>query len=225
MSLTTLATSLKNALNRAQPGSLASQLQSILFGDVIRRNNVQLRAAVPVLDAYGPASNTTVVLPDDAKCATVLRAYARSGTGTVGELTVEALGASLSAGQCAPSIDGNIIFYSADAWTSVDVLYTVHHLHVIELTLSVASGVVALPVGAGVACELLEVQRADTSTSKLVVAAPAAANSTTGTAHFDLAKKNVLLDSADAAVTVRVKLGVVDPVDVNALLEAASTFI
>jgi hypothetical protein len=225
MSLTTLATSLKNALNRAQPGSLPSMLQSILLGDVVRRQQTQLRAVAPTLDPYGPASNTTVVLPDDAKCASIRKAYARAGTGTVGELTIEALGASLSAGQCAPSIDGNIIFDSADAWTSVDVLYDVQHIHVLEATLPVASGVVTLPAGLGVACELLEVQRNDTSTANLIVAAPAAANSTTGTAHFNLAKTTVLLDSADSATSVRVKLGVVDPVDVNKALEAASTFI
>lgn len=224
MSLTTLATSLKSALNRANPNSLPSMLASILFGDVVRRQQTQLRQAVPTLDPYGPSSNTSIVLPDDAKCASIRKAYARSGTGTVGELTIEALGASLSAGQCAPSIDGNIIFYSADAWTSVDVLYDVQHLHVVELNLSVASGVAVIPA-AFVACELLEVQRTDTATTQEKITAPAASNSSTGTACLNLAKTEVLLDSADDIVSVRVKLGVVDPVGVNALLEASSTFI
>ena len=225
MSLTTLTNSFKSILNKANPVSLASMLQALLLGDVIRRTQTQLRATVPAADPNGPASNVSIVLPDDAKCASIVRAYARSGSGTVGELTVEPLGASLSAGQCAPSIDGNIIFYAADAWTSVDVLYNVHHLHVVEVTLPVVSGSVTLPTGVGVACKLLEVQRADTSTVNQVVTAPSATNSSTGTACFNLAKTKVLLDSADAATSVRIKVGVVDPVDVNALLESASNYI
>jgi hypothetical protein len=223
--LTSLTTSLKEALNRSNLNSLASMLASILFGDVVRRQQTQLRAAVPATDPYGPASNVSLILPDDAKCASIVKAYARAGSGTAGELTVEPLGASLSAGQCAPSIDGNLIFYAADAWTSVDVLYDVQHLHVVELTLPVVSNAIVLPPGAGVACELLEVQRTDTSTANYAVTAPAASNSTTATACFNLAKTSILFDSANSVVSARVKLGVVDPVNVNALLEATSTFI
>ena len=223
--LTSNPTSLKYALNRANLQSLTPLFAAILLGDVLRRENTQLRAVALTTDPYGPASNTSIVLPDDAKCATVLKAYARAGSGTVGELTVEPLGASLSPGQCAPSIDGNIIFDSSDAWTSVDVLYTVQHLHVIEITLPVVTGVVTLPASVGTACELLECQRADTSTAAQIVLAPSGAAPATGSACFNLAKTEVLLHVADAAVSVRLKLGVVDPVDVNALLEASAIFI
>jgi hypothetical protein len=71
----------------------------------------------------------------------------------------------------------------------------------------------------------MEAQRADTSTANLTVAAPAATNTSTGTAHFNLAKTTVLLDSADSATMVRVKLGIVSQYDLNGLLEAASLFI
>lgn len=223
--LTSLANSLKQALDRSNPTSVPSMLQSIAFGDVIRRFPTQLRGAAPSSDPYGVSGNVSLVLPDDAKAATILRAYARAGSGTVGELVVEAIGASLSAGQCCVSPDGNILFDAADAWTSVDVYYVPAYQDVIELTLPVASGVVTLPVGAGIACELLEAQRNDTSTAKLQVKAPAATNSTTGTAVFNLAKTSVLLDSSDGATSVRVKLGIVSAIDVNALLEAASNFL
>jgi hypothetical protein len=220
--LTDVATSLKHALNRANPNTLASNLASIALGDVLRSLPTQLRAVAPVLDPYGPASNTSIVLPDDAKAAVIFRAFARAGTATSVELTVEATAVSVSTGQCCVSPDGNIIFYAADAWTSVDVLYLPAHQRVIEVTLPVVSGVVTLPVGVGVACELLEAQRADTSTANLIVALPAATNTTTGSAHLNLLKTTVLLDSADSATSVRLKLGVVNKVDVNALLEAAS---
>jgi hypothetical protein len=226
MPLTSLATSLKAALNRSNPNSLASMLKSVLFGDVLRREPTQLRAVALTLDPYGPASNTSIVLPDDAKCEVVLAGYARTGTGATRQLIPQPPGAAVgTAGYVAPSANGNIAFYPTDAFTSVDVLYIPKHIHVLEVTLPVATGVVTLPTGVGTACELLEAQRADTSTANLVVTVPAATNSSTGTACFDLAKTHVLLVSADAATSVRLKLGVVDPVDINALLEATSAFI
>ena len=236
--INTLSTSLKAAFNRANPNSLASMLAAFMFGDFLRASTVQLRnitataapaaGATPApwlgLDPYGPASNFSLILPDDAKCGVLLGVYARSGTGTAGTLTVEALGASLSAGQCAPTPNGDIVFYTADAWTAVDVRYTPKEEDIVELTLNVVSGVATLPT-AFVACSLLEVQRNDTSTAQLNVTKEAASNSTTATACFNLAKTTILLDSADSATSIRVKFGNACAVNRSALLEAASNSI
>ena len=232
--ITTLANSLVAAFNRAQPGSLPSMFASIALGTQLRQGlHVALRAQVPALDPNGAASNTSIVLPDDAKAANISTAYARAGTGTLGQLTVVAPGTAPNAGQVSVSADGNILFYAADAWTSVDVEYRPEIQDTVEATLPCASGVVTLPAGllnpsgatAGYAVTLMEAQRADTSTAQLVVTKPAATNSTTGTACLDFAKAHVLLDSADDATSVRVKLGIKSAVDLNALLEATSTFI
>ena len=64
--LTSIATSLKEAFNRSNPNSLASMLASFKFGDFLRSMPTQLRAALPTTDPYGPASNVSIVLPDDA---------------------------------------------------------------------------------------------------------------------------------------------------------------
>ena len=223
--ITTLPNSLVAALSRAQLQSLTSMLEQIQFGTQLRQKlPVTLRAAVPTTDPYAGLSTVSIFLPDDAKAAQILSAYARAGTGTLGPLMVEATGSTLAAGQCMVSPDGNINFYAADAWTSVDVVYRAESQDVIELTLPCVSGVVTLPtaaVGAG-AVTLMEAQRADTSTAQLVVLSPSNSAPSTGDANLNLAKTEVLLHVADAATSVRVKLGIANAVDLNALLEAAS---
>ncbi len=238
--ITTLANSLVAAFNRAQPGSLPAMFASIQLGTQIRQKlHAQLRDTALTVDPYGPASNTSIFLPDDCKAAAVATAYARAGTGTVGPLVADAgFSTGPAAGHVGVGYDGNIIFHAADAWTSVDVTYRPECQDCVEATLPCVSGVVTLPPGliapyvnaAGVAqpggaVTLMEAQRADTSTAQLIVTAMSATNTTTGTACFDLAKAHVLLDSADGATSVRVKLGIVSAVDLNALLEAASSFI
>jgi hypothetical protein len=229
--ITTLANSLVAAFNRAQPGSLPSMFSYIGLGTQLRQKlPVTARNVVPTTDPWAAASNVSVILPDDCKAQTILAAYARTGTGTAGPLTVVASGPT--AGQCCVSPDGNILFYATDAWTLVDISYQPVSQDCVEVTLPCVSGVVTLPAGtlapyvingvaqAGGAITLMEAQRADTSTAQLLVAAPAATNSTTGSAHFNLAKTTVLLDSTDGATSVRVKIGIVNKVDLNALLEA-----
>lgn len=232
--ITTLANSLVAAFNRAQPGSLPAMFLSIQLGTLIRQGfHFALRGVTPAVDPYGAASNSSIVLPDDAKAASISTAYARAGSGTLGPLAVAAAGSAPSAGQVAVAANGNILFNAADAWTSVDVEYRPEIQDTVEATLPCASGVVTLPAGlinpsgaaAGYAVTLMEAQRADTSTAQLIVDKPAATNSTTGTANLDFAKTHVLLDSADGATSVRVKLGIKSAVDLNALLEAPSTFI
>ena len=221
--LTSLANAMKQAFNRSNPNSLPSLLAAFAFGDFLRTMPTQLRGAVPAADPYSGAT-VALVLPDDAKASSIFYAYARAGAGTLGTLSVQPAGTALAAGQCAVGRDGNILFYAADAWTSVDVRYLPKEEDVVELILPVAAGVVTIPATFA-ASSLLEVQRQDTSTAALVVTVEAATNTTTGTACLNLAKTQVLLDSADGATSVRVKLGVACATNRNALLEAASTAI
>lgn len=222
--LTSLTNSMKAAFNRANIGSLPSLFLQFGLGDWLRAQKTKLWATAPTTDPYGPASNVSIFLPDDAKAETVLGAYARAGTGTTGPLTVVAYSATPSAGDVAVAPDGNIIFHAADAWTSVDITYLPKEGDVAEYILPVVSGVVTLPTSI-VATDILEVQRNDTSTAYEQITAPAASNSTTGTACLNLAKTEVLLDSADDATSVRVKLVQACNINRNALLEAASPVI
>ena len=118
--ITTLANSLVAAFNRAQPGSLPAMFLSIQLGTLIRQGfHFALRGVTPAVDPYGAASNSSIVLPDDAKAASISTAYARAGSGTLGPLAVAAAGSAPSAGQVAVAANGNILFNAADAWTSV----------------------------------------------------------------------------------------------------------
>jgi hypothetical protein len=141
--------SLKNELNRAQPGSLPSMFAAMKLGDVVRALPTTLRKAVPTVSApYQLTTLDTIVLPDDAKANTILRAYARAGSGTKGELTVVAYGATPTAGQIAVAPNGDIVtVHSGDVWTSLDVVYLPEKYDVVELTLPVVpgTGVCALP--------------------------------------------------------------------------------
>ena len=113
--ITTLANSLVAAFNRAQPGSLPAMFLSIQLGTLIRQGfHFALRGVTPAVDPYGAASNSSIVLPDDAKAASISTAYARAGSGTLGPLAVAAAGSAPSAGQVAVAANGNILFNAAD---------------------------------------------------------------------------------------------------------------
>jgi len=228
--ITSLANSLKKAFDRSNPNSVPSMLASFAFGDFLRAMPTKLWGAAPTTDPYGPASNVAIFLPDDAKAEYILGAYARAGTGTAGPLTVVAYTATPSAGDICVDPAGNLLFHEADAWTSVDVRYIPKEGDVYELTLPVASGVVTFPANLGgitgiLVTDVLEAQRADTSTANLQVTAPAATNTTTGTACLNLAKTQLLLDSGDNATSVRVKFLAQCAVNRNLALESASSFI
>lgn len=227
--ITTLANSLKNALNRANLQSLTALLSTIAFGNVVRVFTTSLRGNKPV--AAG-ASNPYVVqsgaqsliLPEDAKAMAIRYAYARTGSGTQGLLTVDATAASApAAGHVKISPNGDIMFAAADAWTSVDVVYEPEKQDVQEFTgLGVASNALTLPTAPGLAVMLLEVESlAGTHTGKFAVIAPGGSPSTLQ-ACLSADKTQVLFASADAVTSARVKVGFVSAVDLDAALEGAA---
>lgn len=232
MSITSLATSLKQALNRAQPGSIGSMLYQLAFGDVVRSMKTFLRGKTPL--AAGTANPYVVqtganslALPEDAKALTILAAYARAGTGTKGPLTIDADNSTApAAGHVKISPNGDILLNSTDAFTSVDVTYEPDKGDVVELVLPVVTGVLTLPTQLGLAVRLLEAESlVGTHTGKFAVTVNADTNAVTLTAHLNLAKTTVVFDNADDAVTsARVKYLVASAKDTDALLEAASPF-
>jgi hypothetical protein len=232
MSLNSLPNSLRQALNRAQPGSIGSMLRTLAFGDVMRMSlPVALRAQHPLgVGAANPyvvqTGANSLALPEDAKALNIVRAWARAGTGTPAALTIDADAATApAAGHCKVSPNGDLLFNSTDAWTSVDVTYQPEKADVIELTLPVVTGTLTIPTQLGPAVRLIEAESlVGTHTGKFAITAPAAGpNATTLTARLDNALLTVLFDNADDAVTsARVKLLMAAAVDVNALLEAAS---
>lgn len=226
--ISTLANSLKNALNRANLQSLTALLGAIAFGSVVRALTTALRGKKPLAVAAYPyvvqAGAQCLALPDDAKAMSIEYAYARTGTGTQGLLTVDATAATApAAGHCKVSSSGDLLFNSTDAWTSVDVVYKPEKQDAYEsATATVASNVATIPSGAGLATMLMEAESlVGTKTGKFVIVQPGA-TPITGQAALSLDKTQVVFAAADAVTSCRFKIGVASSVDVDAALEASS---
>jgi len=148
------------------------------------------------------ASSNTIVLPENAKAAVILRCYATAGT-TTGYLTPTDL-ATPTTGLVGISATGNILFASADAVTAAEVLYLTHEGVVWEDTIAVSSNSGTL-LGAREAFLLLSAtQLAGTRTGTTTVVARAATPST-GQAALGVTGKTVAFASADAVTSALVK--------------------
>jgi hypothetical protein len=232
MSLTTLSTALKAALNHASPNQLADIFRAIKLGDVLRSLPVQLNKVAmdgaAGTNPYAIAAAQTVTLPEDAKAGLILFGKACAGSGTKGPLVPQvnsdtAPGTNL---YCSVSPCGDLAFYATDAWTSVDVSYLPMKYDVQEVTLPTTSSntTVTLPPSLGAALFVMEVEgMAGGTPAKKIVVLP---GQTPSAGHASMAHdgKTVLVPTADAHTSVRVKYGVAPKVDVNALLEAVSIY-
>ena len=138
----------KDNANHVNPNQVSDMLRALKFGDVLRALPVRLFGKAPSLPLNEIAAVWTLALPDDAKAASVLRAYARAGSGTLGELTVDGvMGGATAAGHIGVTQSGDLSFAAADAWTDVDVLYVPRYEDVVTLPLVVVpgTGVAVLP--------------------------------------------------------------------------------
>ena len=214
---------MKDALNRANPGTISDTLRTVQFGDMVRSMPYTLIGQAPaVANPYDVQADTVVVLPDDAKAREATWAYARVGSGTKGKLT-HVTADTVGAGEYTETPCGNLVFNASDAWTKVDVHVEPYKGDVYEMTLPVASHILTIPTAySDRGClVLLEAESTvGTLVQKLMVTKPASSNSTTATACFSLSKATVLFAAANAVTTARVKILVAPLTDVDALLQA-----
>ncbi len=227
MSLTQDGTSNRERINDGTLNSLDGKLKLIRLGNVLAALPTHKHGLVPALDPYQLSTLHSLSVSDFATAATVLRAYARSGTGTPGELTVVAYGATPTAGQIAVAPNGDIVTLAADAWTALDVLYQPQKHDVVEVELPVSSsGVLTFPSYlAGKPIDLMEAEvTLGSGAGKKIVIVPAASSSA-GKANLNVAKTTVVFGDTGASVNskARVKLSVAPGTDLGALLDAAST--
>jgi len=226
MTIGVKANALVQLLNTVSgPGQLAEMMKLIGIGTVIRNLPTYLNCKAPLAAGASPYDGATIgalVLPDDAKAASIIRAYGRTGGVTATELAAQAYAATPTTGQIAVAPSGNIALLGTDAWTNMDVAYIPMKQDPVELVLPCASNAAALPVttnsqlnagtgstGAGGVIMLMEAEiLTGTTPGKKIVTQESASTAATGTARLDLAKANVKFASADAATQVRVKLGV-----------------
>jgi hypothetical protein len=227
MSLTSNPTSLKTQLDAANPNTLPSKLQQLKAGSIFAAIPTSLRKKTTAADPYALVAVRVVSLPEDVKAGSIFTAYARAGAGTLGPLTVLDVGVTPVAGQVAVAPNGDIATAVADAWTSLDVVYLPEKYDVAEITLPVTLGVMTLPPALttpGVVLMMEAEALAAGATGKKIILIPGSAPAA-GQAALNLAKTTVVFAAADVVTSARVKVAVSASVDVQALLEAASTTI
>jgi hypothetical protein len=237
--------SLREYFNRVDPNSIADALRSINFGDVLRTLPVYLRGVAPSATGATPqqlASLGTVVLPEDAKAAVILRCTVKTCGVTAGEFTIEPYGTTPSTTQVAIAPNGDIVFLGSDAVTSADITYIpvkgdvqgqlANNVNgVTSLTLNVAStGFAALPSNlSGTALLLMQANViAGTITGQKIIVAPATAVTLTTKAALSVDGTGIWFNHAtdgvtQAVVDVLVYSGAAGGADVNTLLEAANS--
>lgn len=224
MTITVKEQSLKNQFNAAGPNTLPDGFRVVKLGNVLRALPTFLRkknADAAGVSPYDLATLDVLQLPDDAKAHNIFRAYARAGTGTLGERTVAALHATPAAGEVAVTPAGNIAFLAADAYTDVDVVYMPDKYDIAEVELTVTASVMTLPVALttpGVTFLMEAEATVGTSLGKKIILAPGAGAPAAGQARLNLAKSTVTFAVADAVTKARVKLAISAAVDVDALL-------
>lgn len=233
MTISTSATSMKSEIDKANANTLVTLLAKMRFGSFLRAMKTQLLKKVPTVGAAGGYQLATVdviAVAEDAKAATILRAYARttSAAGALGELAVQAYGTTPADGQIAVAPNGDIVTLAASAYTSVDVVYEPYPHDVMEFTLDVVTGVVTIPAPAlarGV-LGLLEAEvTVGTVTGKKIILVPLAGGGAglpaTTKAQLTSALTTVSFNNAtDAPTKARIKLAVGLDVNVDAQLTA-----
>lgn len=200
--------------------TVQGQLDSIKRSLPIHRRAVA--SSAPGTNLYVNATPRVITLADNAKCVqnpngaglgVVSPAWARAGTGTLGQLTQQ-VSQTPGAGRIAVSNTGDILLNETDAYTSVDFSYLPERYDVVNTTYvcTPGTGVVAgLPSGM---IFILEAEvMAGGSTGAKIVDPPAASAPAAGRANLTLGKTGVFFAVADAATSVRLKLGVIPAVD------------
>lgn len=218
---------LKDEVNKAQPNNLIDAFRALGIGNVLVALPTRLNNKAPAADAAQLATLAQVGLPADAKAATILRAYARktSAAGTLGELAIQAFGATPADGQIAVAPNGDIVTLLSSAYTAVDLEYMPDKYDVLVITLPVVpgTGVCALPTGQLPNGPLFIIDAnaiAGTATGRKKVLVPAAGAPAAGQVRLDVAKANAQFAVADAVSQATFTFAIPAAIDIQATLEA-----
>ena len=223
---------LRETLNRADPNSISDTLRSLKFGDMSTRTlrrrltmQVPRRADVTI----GGTAYSRIRLPNDAKAMRILRAWARAGGGTLGNMTVHTWGAVPGANEIAVGANGDLLFLDSDAYTLIDVEYEPIMGDVVTLTgvtVVPGTGVCTLPTPAlGSFHVISATSKTGTLVADMLVDYPNTTAPATTIARMNLVGTVVFFAIADAVTScdlVLVKAAAVEP---GALLVADSATI
>ena len=242
---TNTAESLRETLNRVDPNSIADVLRTLCLGDVLRALPVYLRgvsAGATGACAQQLATLGTVVLPEDAKAAVILRCTVNAAGVQTGDFTVEPYGTTPQTTQVAVAPNGDIVFLGNDAVTKADIIYVPQKgdvlgqlsnskLGVTSLTLPVVPGTGKCLLPSSISGKVISLLQANvlagTVSGQKIVLVPVTAAVATTKAALSVDGTAVWFAIADAVTSVQLDLlvyaGTVTGADVNALLEAASS--
>lgn len=210
--------SLKDTLNKATPNTLADKFAELQLGSMFRSLINRLYMQAPVASLYQLVTLKAILLPNDVKASVIERAYARAGTGTLGELAIVGYGVTPAAGQIAVAPNGDIVTLAADAYTSVDVSYVPEKGDVISGESPVVADVLTLPQSVVGANALLTVEvTAGASLGKKIILVPSAGAPAAGKAKLSLDKTTILFAVGEATKATWT-VSMVPAVNVEALL-------
>lgn len=207
-----MADTVRAALDRANPFTLADHLRTVHLGRVLAGHvNQQLHEKDPAPSANELATLEAVGLDESSRAAFVDRAVVIAG-GVTGELSVQAYGATPSTGQVAVSPSGDVVVLASDLITKLDLYYRPVAGDVFEATLPAPAGVMTLPAPvSGHALLLLEAEATAVDSGGIagrkIVLVPATAVVATTKAALSVDRTKVYFNTATDKVTqARVRL-------------------
>ncbi len=121
---------LRAILNEGSPGKIGDANRLLQAGEAMALIPRTFRGAVVA---------NVLVLPEGAKCAAVLQAFATVATAE-GQKVPDVAGVVPAAGEAAPNAAGDIAFNAADAVTAAEVVYLAFEGAIVEDLLDVDTG-------------------------------------------------------------------------------------
>lgn len=125
-----MSRTLRRILNEGNPNKQGDAAKLLQMGEAMALVPRTFRGAVVA---------NVLVLPETAKCAAVLQAFASAGTAE-GQKVPDVAGVVPAAGEAAPNAAGDIVFNGTDAVTEAEVVYLAFEGAIVEDLLVVDTG-------------------------------------------------------------------------------------
>lgn len=192
-----MARTLRTILNEGNPNKLADANRQLQMGEAM--------ALVP-RTFRGALVTNILVLPETAKCAAVLSAFATAAT-SEGQKVPDVAGVVPAAGEAAPNAAGDIAFNATDAVTEAEVVYLAFEGAIVEDFLVVDTGTdIATFLGGRAAAVLISAEALTGSVTGAKTPAPRGGAAATTLCALTDDGLGVLFNAAtDAVLTARIR--------------------
>jgi len=220
-----MAEIIQQTINRADLNTIADVLRSLKFGDILRSLPTTIRRRAAALSASLAATVHAVSgQAENARANSILSAYGRVGGVAAVKLVVVAYPPTATK-DIAIAPNGAIATLAADAWTDMDVSYTVEPGDVVEVIANVVTNTLTLPANITALGAVMLIEAEATTASITGVKIVDAVGTAPATLHAALnaAKTGIAFHATDAVTVARVRLLVASSVDVSASLAATDS--